>query len=132
MISAESIGKLLYNIKLNRNILVEIDKEAKESETIRNVVSNFIEFLSTCDARLSLEDRSRISEAIGSHLILFERLAREDEREKCKTLKGIINEVEKRKMNKNNFKNSILMLATEYVRGKNEKMVLNRILKRIK
>lgn len=109
--------------------LTEILNEAKRSEVIKMVLDNFNSYMVL--AGITQRNRSVILENLASHLILFERLTRREERDKA-----LINKEARVAMQKNvnleDFKNSLRLASDKFAKTKEEKKVINRIIKRIK
>jgi len=107
----------------------EILNEAKRSEVIRMVIDNFNSYMVL--AGIIPQNRSVILENLASHLILFERLTRREERDKA-----IINKeakiAMKKSINLEDFKNSLRLVSDKFAKTKEERKVINRIIKRIK
>lgn len=104
-------------------------KEARGSEVIRVVLDNFNSYMTITG--IIPEHRNIILENLATHLILFERLTRREEREKAIINKDARKAMEK-SVNFEDFKNSLRLISDQYTKTKDERKVINRIIKRIK
>lgn len=103
--------------------------EAKKSNVVEIVLDNFNAYMVMIGT--IPQHRNVILENLAAHLILFERLTRREEREKA-----IINKEAERAMQKSvnleSFKNSLRLVSDKYAKTKEEREIINRIIKRIK
>ncbi len=136
MIKKETLDKYIPLLTTERP---SMEQEMRDSEAIQVVLHTFDNYLSSI--RFPRYDSDVILTNIGTHLVLFERLARQEEKDSLE--KELKLEKEKaavqveataifqRKINKDNFKYSLMFLADEYVKDKQDRNLLKKIINRI-